>query len=249
MVNKIIKKIIKWVFLLPLCLKFLFQYIQIKRVSDCRFEILLKDLQPFIFDATNETIYDRHYIYHTAWAARRLDGINPDIHHDFSSSLYFIAIVSSNHKINFYDFRKANLQLSNVQTYTADLTNLVNIRDGELSSVSCMHVLEHIGLGRYGDGIDPQGDLKAINELKRVVKIGGYLLIVIPIGAKAKIKFNANRIYTNSQIMEYFKDFELINSTLITDYDHQVHLINNPNKSDYVIQEHGCACYHFKKNK
>ncbi|NDC42314.1 MAG: DUF268 domain-containing protein, partial [Chitinophagia bacterium] len=49
-----------------------------------------------------------------------------------------------------------------------------------IPSLSCMHTIEHVGLGRYGDQLDPQGDLKAIAELKRVVQPGGDLLFVTP---------------------------------------------------------------------
>src|SRR2546430_12288402 len=45
--------------------------------------------------------------------------------------------------------------------------------DLELSSVSCLHVAEHIGLGRYGDAIDPLGTRKAIGELARVLAVDG----------------------------------------------------------------------------
>ncbi len=53
-------------------------------------------------------------------------------------------------------------------------TNTANILDlpfkgNSVESLSCMHVVEHIGLGRYGDPMDPEGDIEAIKELKRVV--------------------------------------------------------------------------------
>jgi hypothetical protein len=57
-----------------------------------------------------------------------------------------------------------------------------------------MHVIEHIGLGRYGEALDPDGDLKAIRELVRVLAAGGNLLVVVPVG-RPRIQFNAHRIY------------------------------------------------------
>ena len=79
-----------------------------------------------------------------------------------------------------------------------------------------MHTIEHIGLGRYGDPIDYDGDLKAIKELKRVIKIGGSIIIVVPVG-KPKIIFNAHRIYSYDQIISYFNGFKLKEFSLITD--------------------------------
>ncbi len=46
---------------------------------------------------------------------------------------------------------------------------------------SCMHTIEHIGLGRYGDPLDAVGDQTALSELQRVVAPGGSLLIVVPV--------------------------------------------------------------------
>ena len=54
-----------------------------------------------------------------------------------------------------------------------------------MESISCLSVVEHIGLGRYGDALDPFGTVKAINELKRVLTKGGLLLISVPIGKNA----------------------------------------------------------------
>jgi hypothetical protein len=67
-----------------------------------------------------------------------------------------------------------------------------------------MHVVEHVGLGSYGDSLDPNGDLKAMSELKRVLSINGNLLFVVPVG-KPRVMFNAHRIYSYEQIIECFK--------------------------------------------
>ena len=59
--------------------------------------------------------------------------------------------------------------------------------DGSFHSLTCMHVVEHIGLGRYGDQVDPDGDLMAMKELERVTAKLGNLLFVVPVGIP---KFN-----------------------------------------------------------
>ena len=84
---------------------------------------------------------------------------------------------------------------------SADLTQL-HFESESIESLSCLHTVEHIGLGRYGDPIDYDGDLKAIRELKRVVVKGGSILFVVPVG-KPKIIFNAHRIYSYEQIINY----------------------------------------------
>ena len=120
--------------------------------------------------------------------------IHPAKHTDISSSLYFSGIVSAFVPVDFYDYRPADLHLSDLTSAHADLTKLF-FANASIDSLSCMHTVEHIGLGRYGDRIDPSGDLKAINELTRVVAAGGSFLFVVPVG-KPKIEFNAHRIYS-----------------------------------------------------
>ena len=94
-----------------------------------------------------------------------------------------------------------------------------------------MHTVEHVGLGRYGDPIDPDGDLKAIKELKRVKlqKMGSLLFFVVPIGGTSKIEFNAHRIYSYNQVISYFEEFELREFSLIPENGKGSGLIRNAN--------------------
>lgn len=127
---------------------------------------------PCLNDNTVSTGFDRHYVFHTAWAARVVMKSRPSKHVDISSSLYFCSILSACLPIDFYDYRPAALGLDNLSTERGDLLRLP-FEDGAIQSLSCMHVLEHIGLGRYGDPLDCNGDLKAMTELKRVLARGG----------------------------------------------------------------------------
>jgi len=215
------------------------------KVKDGRFCIKWSDRCPCLYDKTVKTTFDRHYVLHTAWAARILAKIKPKTHIDISSSLYFNVLVSSFIPIEFYDYRHADLNLSGLKSGKADLLKLPFL-DNSVESISCMHVVEHVGLGRYGDRLDPQGDLKAIAELKRVLNIDGNLLFVVPIG-KAKIVFNAHRIYSYGQITKYFREFQLIEFVLISDSSNE--LILNASLDIIDKQNYGCGCFWFKKCK
>ena len=168
-----------------------------------RFSYSWQTFYPQIFDKTKLTGFDRHYVYHTAWAARKVKEINPERHTDIASSLYFPGIVSAFVPVDFYDYRPAPLHLSNLTTQHADLTNL-HFADNSLPSLSCLHTIEHIGLGRYGDPIDPDGDKQAYKELTRVLAPNGSLIFVTPVGKAAVIQFNAHRIYTYDQVLALF---------------------------------------------
>ena len=198
----------------------------------------------FMDEATEATDFDRHYIYHPAWAARVLAETKPAKHIDIASSLHFCTMLSAFILVEFYDIRPAPLVLSHLTTGTADLTRLSFANDS-IASLSCMHSVEHVGLGRYGDQIDPDGDLKAISELKRVLAPGGNLLFVVPVG-KPKIVFNAHRIYSYDQIISYFEDFSLQEFFLIPD---QGNPIANASKEITDKQSYGCGCFWFKKTR
>jgi hypothetical protein len=118
------------------------------------FSLLSDDILPCVSDRLAETPFDPHYTYYPAWAARVLARTRPAKHVDISSILSFAAIVSAFIAVEFYDFRPAPLRLSNFSGATADLTRL-GFSDNSVASLSSMHVIEHIGLGRYGEPLDP----------------------------------------------------------------------------------------------
>lgn len=213
-----------------------------KKDRNPRFNLSVFDFYPQIKDKTIKTNFDAHYVYHTSWAARKVKEINPESHTDISSSLYFSGIVSAFVPVKFYDYRPANLKLANLESGHADLTKL-HFQNESIKSLSCMHTAEHIGLGRYGDKIDPEGDLKAITELKRVLAKDSSLLFVVPVG-KPKIEFNAHRIYSYEQVVEYFKDLTLKEFSLITDSGD---FIENAKIDLTQEQKYGCGCFWFIK--
>ncbi len=229
----------------PFILKdyFLF-YRKMRQANDCRFSARLRDLHPCLFEKTKTTSFDRHYVYHPAWAARCLAKLQPKEHIDISSTLHFCSMVSAFLPVRFYDYRPAPLILDNLETGHADLLSLP-FKDESVASLSCMHVIEHIGLGRYGDPVDPQADLKAIKELKRVLAKGGSLLFVVPVG-RPKVHFNAHRIYSYEQVMSYFSDLELKEFALVSMREKDKGLIYN--QKELVADERiGCGCFWFVK--
>lgn len=238
----LIKKSIRYAFL-PFII---FDFFRFKLFKDKNrfFKNSIFDIYPCIKDKTIKTGFERHYVYHTAWAARKVKEINPEYHVDISSSLYFCGIISAFVPVKFYDYRPAELKLSNLSSEHADLTKLP-FTDNSINSLSCMHTVEHIGLGRYGDPFDIEGDLKAINELKRVLAPGGSLLFVVPIGGKAMIEFNAHRIYTPDLIKEYFKDLQLKEFVMIPEKNGD--MVFDPDKEIWLKEKYACGCFWFVK--
>jgi len=197
-------------------------------------------------DDTAGTSFDRHYVYHPAWAARIVREIAPEVHVDISSTLHFCSMLSAFMPVRFYDYRPADLQLSGLSSDSADLLRLP-FADGSIRSLSCMHTIEHIGLGRYGDPIDPSADRKAMAELQRVTAPGGHLLIVVPTG-KARVVFNAHRIYSFGMIASAFPGFDLREFALVPDDPAHGGLIRNATADMADKQRYGCGCYWFTKH-
>lgn len=212
-----------------------------------RFPVVWDDVFFLPNDATATTGFNVQYVYHPAWAARVLSRTRPAKHVDIASHVSFISLVSAFVPIEFYDYRPANIMLTGLTTKRGDLMALP-FPDNSVQSLSCMHTVEHIGLGRYGDPLDPDGDLKAIRELQRVTAHGGDFLFAVPMG-KAKLHFNSDRTYSYDQITEYFKDFEVKEFFLIPDDPQALSTgcIMNATKADADAQVQGCGCFWFRK--
>lgn len=210
-----------------------------------RFPARWRDCFPCLHDRTAGTGFDPHYIYHPAWAARVLAETRPAEHVDISSSLHFCSQVSAFLPVRFFDYRPVELGLSGLKSGRADILALP-FASNSVDSISCMHVVEHVGLGRYGDPLDPAGDMKAISELQRVLALGGNLLFVVPVG-RPRLSFNAHRIYSWQQIRSAFAGLELREFALIPDAPVREGLIRHADPALVEEQSYGCGCFWFRK--
>ncbi|MBI1176056.1 DUF268 domain-containing protein [bacterium] len=227
---------------------FLLDYSRFKKLSNLceeRFQLRWSERLVFLNDRTTTTGFDRHYVYHPAWAARVLKQTCPTEHVDISSTLHFVSLVSAFIPVRFYDFRPADLHLPGLTCEQANLLALP-FPDNSVESLSCMHVVEHVGLGRYGDPLDPEGDLKSMRELQRVISPGGTLLFVVPVG-KPRICFNGHRIYAYQQIVGAFSDLILREFTLIPERSDRGGMIPNATQELVENEAYGCGCFWFTK--
>ncbi len=210
-----------------------------------RFDLQWKDRWPCLFDQNNTITFEPHYTYHPAWAARILAQTHPESHVDIGSTLPFIVIVSAFIPIDYYEWRPPDLKLTGLKCGHANLLSLP-FEDNSIHSLSCMHTIEHIGLGRYGDPVDVHGDLKAISELERVLSPGGDLLFVVPIGSTAMIMYNGQRTYSYQVVMDAFRDLTLMEFALILE-DASGIVYQDEAREKVVDQKQGCGCFWFKK--
>ena len=226
---------------------FLREYFEYKEKNDNRFVLDWKNNWPILNEKVTHG-FDRDYTYHTSWASRKIKEINPIVHHDIASDLRFVTLVSAFIPVIYYEYRPLEIILDNLEITHADICKL-SIPDNHIECLSCLSILEHIGLGRYGDKINPEGDLLAISELKRVLAVGGSLLLVVPIGNIPKLQFNAHRIYSHFQILDYFSELNLIEFALIPDNKKDGDIVIEPSEILLKKQKFGVGCYWFKKQK
>lgn len=178
---------------------------------------LFTDLAPCLFDTDPRSQSGGgHYFYQDVWALRHLGAIRPTVHHDFGSRLDgFVAQATAICPVVYWDIRPPHFHLPGLEFREADITD-VPLEDGSAASISCLHVAEHIGLGRYGDPIDPLGTEKAITELQRALAPGGVLLFSMPVG-RERVEFNAQRIWNPLRVIDLLGKMELVEFSAVTD--------------------------------
>lgn len=202
------------------------------------FTLFIQDLYPRIYDKTGETHIDPVYFYQDAWCAEKIFRQKPNRHYDLASSVPAMGMISQFVPVTMVDIRPPDISLPNLSFVKSDMRTLP-FADNSIQSLSSICVLEHIGLGRYGDELDPYGSEKVAAEIKRVLAYGGNLYISVPVDDKNKVYFNAHRAFTRDYILELLAPLELVEERYI--YGNRVERAFAPKKG------FGTGLYHFKK--
>lgn len=168
----------------------------------------LSQSYPQIHDRTGTSPIDPHYFHQDVWAARRVADRAPARHVDVGSRVDFVGFLTSLAEVTFVDIRPLETSIEGLTTVEGSILDMP-FEDGSLESLSSLHVAEHIGLGRYGDPLDPHGTVKAARELKRVLAPSGQLLFAGPVG-RPRTCFNAHRIHAPADVLEMFEGLELV---------------------------------------
>jgi predicted SAM-dependent methyltransferase len=153
-----------------------------------------------------------------------------------------INVLSAGLKTAFVDYRPLYVQLSNLSSIAGDIVQLP-FHDASIASLSCLHVVEHVGLGRYGDSLNPEGSQLAVGKLQRVLRPGGRLFLSVPVG-RERVCFNAHRVHAPGTIQSYVPGLRLESFSLIDDagrFTEQVPF-EAANGLDY-----GCGLFEFVK--
>lgn len=175
----------------------------------------LRDAHPKLADRLLTSPYDAHYFHQDVWAARWVAETAPARHVDVGSRVDFVGFLTSLTEVTFVDIRPLEASVDGLTSVEGSLVALP-FADHALESISCLHVAEHVGLGRYRDLLDPHGTRRAASELQRVLAPGGQLLFSLPVGVP-RLCFNAHRVHAPSQIRGYFDELELVEHAGVDD--------------------------------
>jgi SAM-dependent methyltransferase len=205
-------------------------------------EVPILDSHPCLGDWSLQTPFDPHYFYQGAWLARKLSNARPVRHVDIGSSVLTVSVLSATVSTVFVDYRPLKVALAGLDSVAGDILQLPFANDS-IASLSCLHVMEHIGLGRYGDPIDPEGTAKAAVELERVVRPGGRLYISVPIGWE-RVCFNAHRVHAPESLPTMFSRLKLVEFSYVDDSGR---LKEDQSLSAADNLDYGCGLYVFEK--
>lgn len=187
-----------------------------------------------------------HYFHQDLWAARFLFDRGVKDHVDVGSRVDgFIAHVLPFCKVSYVDIRPLCVEIDGLEFRQGSIVNMP-FEDDSVLSLSCLHVIEHIGLGRYGDPIDPEGHLKSASELTRVLKPGGHLLLGTPVG-RERLCFDGHRIFDPRTIVDAFCELTLNAFSLIDDTGNGI--IEDASFDLARECEYGCGLFVFEKKQ
>jgi SAM-dependent methyltransferase len=149
------------------------------------------------------------YFWQDLHVARMIFDAKPVKHVDIGSRLDgFVAHVASFRDIEIFDVRPITAQIPGITVRQADLMNPLEGMSGYCDSLSCLHALEHFGLGRYGDPVDPRGAERGLANMARLLKQDGVLYLSVPIGID-RVEFNAHRVFDPRVIIDLARENSL----------------------------------------
>jgi hypothetical protein len=213
-----LKKIIRRFMLFPRILRFMLELFEFRRLGGgvSGVNAVLSDYE----EAAGIT--GGEYFHQDLLVAGFIFQAKPKRHIDIGSRIDgFVAHVASYREIEVFDIRSISNNIhENIIFKQHDFMGSLSLGEEISDSVSSLHSIEHFGLGRYGDRIDPSGHIKGFRNIARIVKRGGVLYLSLPVGIENRTEFNAQRTFTITELfswMDHSLTFELKRLDFIDD--------------------------------
>ncbi len=118
-------------------------------------------------------------------------------------------------------------------------------------SLSCLHALEHFGLGRYGDNLDVYGYRAGLANMVKILKSRGKFYLSTPIGSE-KVVFNSHRVFNPKEILSILENagLSLVEFSWFDIQDKKLMTSLNFNDDIHVLseQDYSLGIFTFIKN-
>ncbi len=231
---------------------FMRDYRRVNKALDGNKDFAISSLYPCLADKSDKAgTNSGHYFHQDLLVAQQVFLDNPVNHIDIGSRIDgFVAHVASFRKINIIDIRELKSELRNIEFVQLNVCDSLKTEFIEMTdSISCLHAIEHFGLGRYGDPIDTDAHLKALDNFYTMLKPNGRFYFGTPIGPQ-RIEFNAHRVFSVKYILEKLnnrfkvEDFHYVNDK--GDLIHSVQMTQFNIDSNFGC-EYGCGIFFLRK--
>ena len=212
----------------------------------------VSSLYPILSDKFDHAgVMKGHYFHQDLLIAKKIYQNGPKKHVDIGSRIDgFIAHVAVFREVEVFDIRGMESDVGNVIFKQADLSARDFDLENYTDSISSLHAIEHFGLGRYGDSIDVNGHIKAIENIWKCLKPGGVFYFSVPIGPQ-RIEFNAHRIFSVSYLLNLFSEkYDLVSFSFVDDAGDLI--LNQPiDKFEEINSNfscnYGCGIFELRK--
>jgi hypothetical protein len=193
-----------------------------------------------------QQVVDKHYFLQDLYVAQQIFKKRPTNHLDIGSRIDgFVTHLATFRKVNVLDLRPIKIEHENIRFINKDL---LKFETKEIfDSISCLHTIEHVGLGRYGDEINPNSYKQFYKKIIEILYQKGRLYISCPISKKNKVYFNSQRTFDPKHILQLDKSLKLIEFSLINNHYKMFNNIDI-NKSYNYMDNNSCGIYIFEKN-
>lgn len=200
---------------------------------------------PMLGDAEDQAGHiGGHYFHQDLWAARKIFERRPPSHIDVGSALGgFVSHLLVFMSVTVLDVRPLETDAPGLTFVQGDATDMRDFEDNSVESLSSLHAVEHFGLGRYGDPLDPEGHVKAMRSFARVLAPRGRLYFSVPVG-RERVEFNAHRVLSPQTILSTFKDLSLVSFSAVGD-DARLYLNVEPER--FSSANLACGLFEFTK--
>lgn len=204
---------------------------------------------PILTDYSDQAgIMSGHYFHQDLYVAQMINAHNPSRHLDVGSRIDgFVAHVASFRALEIIDIRPMESNVMNISFLQADMSSPPS-HIGKTDSLSCLHVLEHFGLGRYGDKIDPNGHLHGFRALISLLEDGARFYLSFPISSQERVAFNAHRVFHPLSPLSWpGAEFLALQEFSFVDDSGNLHKNSLPEEAANANLRFGCGIYTFAR--